>query len=65
MAETAAVQQKKRQAKPGTRRVTVNMSEEHYKGLVELSAREMREPNTMLSFMLRGRLPSMLADYQE
>lgn len=51
---------KKRQAKPGTRRVTVNLSEESYKELVAVSQAQMREPNNMLSFMLAMALPDML-----
>lgn len=51
---------KKRQAKPGTRRVTVNLSEESYKELVDVSKAQMREPNNMLSFMLAVALPDML-----
>lgn len=65
MAEAVAVQQKKRQAKPGTRRVTVSLSEEEYEELVEIAGKQMREPNNMLSFMLAGRLGGMLADYKE
>jgi hypothetical protein len=56
---------KKRQAKPGTRRVTVNLSEEAYKVLVDVSRDQMREPNNMLSFMLAGRIESILNDYKD
>jgi hypothetical protein len=56
---------KKRQAKPGTRRVTVNLSESEYTELVKVSQAQMREPNNMLSFMLAGRIVGMLNDYKE
>jgi hypothetical protein len=55
---------KKRQPKPGTRRVTVNLSEESYKELVEVSQAQMREPNNMLSFMLAVALPDMLESHK-
>jgi hypothetical protein len=65
MAEAVVVAQKKRQAKPGTRRVTINLSEEEYKELVAVSQAQMREPNNMLSFMLAGKVVGMLNDYKE
>lgn len=56
---------KKRAAKPGTRRVTVSLSEGDYKSLVELSNKQMREPNNMLSFMLASHINAMIADELE
>ena len=58
-----AVQVKKRSPKPGTRRLTVSLTEDEYKALVEVSADQMREPNNMLSFLLKGRIEGMLAEY--
>lgn len=52
----------KRQAKPGTRRVTVNLSDEEYKYLVRFSANQMREPNNMLSWALQGQVSQILGN---
>jgi hypothetical protein len=59
------VKQKRRSSKPGTKRVVVTMAESEYTELVKLADREMREPNNMLSFMLKTRMGSMLSDYAE
>lgn len=58
----APVQQKKRQAKPGTRRVTIALNDDDYKALAVFAENEMREPNNMLSYLLKGRIKGMLAD---
>lgn len=56
---------KKRQAKPGTRRVTITLPEAEYNALAKLAESQMREPNNMLSYMLKGRIEGMLADHAE
>ena len=56
---------KKRPAKPGTRRIIVTLDEEHYKAIVGIAEREMREPNNMLSFILKQRMEGILADFKE
>lgn len=56
---------KKREPKPGTRRVTVTMSEPEYKALADLAQREMREPNNMLTFILKGNLSEMIAGFDK
>lgn len=57
--------QKKRQAKPGTRRLVVNLSEQEYGEVVKYAGEQMREPNNMLSFALRGRVTSILIQSKE
>lgn len=54
------VVQKKRQAKPGTRRVTVNLQESEYQDLAKAAEKDMREPNILLSLMLRGEIGNLL-----
>jgi hypothetical protein len=54
---------KKRQAKPGTRRVTVALPEAVYKRLEEVAEAEMREPNNMLAFLLKDRLEGLINDH--
>lgn len=49
---------KKRQAKPGTQRVTVKLLEEEYTYLQSGADAEMREINNYLSFLLRGKIMS-------
>lgn len=56
---------KKRESKAGHRRVTVTIPDESYKELERLASDQMREPNNFLSFMLKDRIQSMLADYKE
>ena len=57
---------KKRQAKPGTRRITVELPEEEYNALRVAAEKQMREPNNLLSYMLRGgRLTGMLSFYDD
>jgi hypothetical protein len=62
MAEQAATQvaPKKRIAKPGTRRMTIAVSDTEYSKLVTFAAGEMREPNNMLSYILRGKISDLL-----
>ena len=55
-------QSKRRAAEPGTRRVTITLQEDDYKALVEFAKNEMREPNNMLSYLLKGRIKGMLAE---
>lgn len=60
-----AVQQLKRQTKPGTHRLTVTLSEAGYQKLEKVAAEQMREPKNMLSFILKERLEGVLQDYIE
>lgn len=53
-------QSTRRPAEPGTRRVTITLQEDDYKALVEFAKNEMREPNNMLSYLLKGRIKGML-----
>lgn len=67
MPDQAAVKptEKKRQSKAGFKRVTVSLPEEAYKKLVSVANGQMREPNNMLSYILKDRLEAMLGDYAE
>lgn len=56
---------KKRQAKAGTHRVTVTLTEEEFESLTNIATDQMREPNNMLSFMLKGRISGILQDFTE
>lgn len=51
---------KKREMKPGTRRVTVVLTEAEYKYLADMAVEQMREPNNLLSFALRGQMADLL-----
>lgn len=55
--------QKKRQAKPGTRRLTVALPDALYKRLEEVAAAELREPNNMLAFLLKDRLEGLINEH--
>lgn len=58
MPEAAA--QKKRMPKPGTKRVMVTLDEAEYNYLVQTAGDQMRDPNNLLSFALRGRIENLL-----
>ena len=53
-------QPKKRESKPGTQRIMVTLAEGEYKALVEEAAKQMREPNNLLSFLLRGQIQNLI-----
>lgn len=53
-------QEKKRVPKSGFRRVTVTLAEEEYKMLVGVAEQQMREPNNLLSFLLKGEIASLV-----
>jgi hypothetical protein len=61
MTEEAVKQ--KRERKPGIRRVTVTLREEDYKALLGAAEKEMREPNNLLSFLLRDQMSQLLQPY--
>jgi len=58
-------QEKKRVAKPGTRRLTITVSEAEFDALKNLADNQMREPNNMLSLALKGRLVEILQGQYE
>lgn len=51
---------RKRQPKNGNRRVVVELTAEEYQTLTKVSADQMREPNNMLSFALRGKISQLI-----
>lgn len=63
--DDSAKEPKKHRAKPGTRRVTITLPEAEYNSLAKLAESHMREPNNMLSYMLKSRIEGMLDDYAE
>ena len=60
MAEVVA--KKKREPKAGTRRVTVTLSQSEYDDLVTAAEKQMREPNNLLSFILKDQIARLIAD---
>jgi len=51
-----------RAPKAGTKRVTITLTDAQYSDLSKMADKEMREPNNMLSYLLRDHLPSLLSE---
>ena len=61
MSELQAVKvQKKRESKPGTQRIMVTLGEADWKALVTEAEAQLREPNNLLTFLLRNQIQNLI-----
>lgn len=60
MPEAIVTGARKRQPKDGRRRVVVEISQVEYDALLKTAADQMREPNNLLSFALKGKVSQLI-----